>query len=157
MIESTIVPLSFITAPAVLMNGCAIIVNGTNIRYNLAVTQLRDFRVSIAGNDNRIALLYDDAQKAFALAKKRVKVQLIGLNLLYTAVGFFGLTTLLGLLGSFFGTSDNQVVEKFMYIMMITATVGTVTLSLAIVAFTYESFLGRSLVNMHIKSISSDN
>jgi hypothetical protein len=71
-----LVPLSFIAGPAILANACAIMQNGASIRYNLAVQHLREFRTSIAAQDTKRTILYDDPRKAGGLSETRVLVLL---------------------------------------------------------------------------------
>ena len=67
MADIPLVPLSFIAGPAILANACAIMQNGASIRYNLAVQHLREFRTSIAAQDTKLAILYDDPAEGSAL------------------------------------------------------------------------------------------
>jgi len=68
VLDDPFLPLSFIAGPAILTNACAIMQNGATTRYNLAITQWRDFRASLAAGDDRLAQQYLDAQEAVALA-----------------------------------------------------------------------------------------
>src|SRR5688572_23470492 len=74
--------LTFITGPAILTNACAILQNGATTRYNLAITQWREFQASIAEDENRLFLLFVDPERALLLAERRIHLQLRALGLL---------------------------------------------------------------------------
>ena len=99
MPEDAFSSLSFIAGPAILTNACAILQNGVTTRYNLAITQWRDFRAAVAAGDDRVERQYVRPDEALALAGRRVRLQLRSLTLLNTAVGLFAGTTVLGLVG----------------------------------------------------------
>jgi hypothetical protein len=150
MVDNPFFPLSFISAPAILMNACAIMQNGTNLRYGLAITQLRDFRNSIASNDDRITSLYTDPAEVVNLAKKRVQLLLRSLNFLYAAVGMFGTTTFIGLFGAFLIKADTQLVSKVTTVMVATAGIGIIFLLSAVVTFIQESAIAKSMLKLHL-------
>lgn len=93
--------LSFITGPAILTNACAILQNGATTRYNLAITQWREFRASLAADDDRLSLHYVDPQRALSLAERRIHLQLRALGLLNAGIALFAATTVCGPVGAF--------------------------------------------------------
>ena len=68
--------LTFITGPAILTNACAILQNGVTLRYNLAITQWREFHASLAADDGRLSMLFVDPRRALSLAERRIRLQL---------------------------------------------------------------------------------
>lgn len=93
MVDNPFVALTFISGPAILTNACAIMQNSATIRYSLAIPQWRELRASLAVHSDLIDGLYADPDAALALAERRIRLPLGGLNLLYAGVGLFGLTS----------------------------------------------------------------
>lgn len=151
MADNPFFPLSFIAAPAILMNACAIMQNGTNIRYNLAVTQLRDFRSSIVNKDERMSSMYTDTDAVIRLAKRRVSLLLSGLNLLYSAVGVFGFTTFMCLLGAFLSKDNITLIADVTYFMIGAAGLGILLLLIAVLTFVRESSIARAMLKLHLQ------
>ena len=100
MPENPFLPLSFIAGPAILTNATAVLLNGASIRYNLAIGLWRDLQTEIHGRGATVAAAYPDQARALTLANRRVVLIVSALNLLYAAVGGFGVSTLTGLAGA---------------------------------------------------------
>lgn len=155
MVDNPFFPLSFIAGPAILMNACAVMQNGTNLRYGLAVNQLREFRSSVAAKDGKFHSLYTDPSAALKLAKRRVKLLLRGLNLIYASVAFFGLTTFIGLVGAFLTRTESTLTIQITALMVGAAGFGFFFLVSAVLTFVYESATARAMVRLHTNE--SDN
>ena len=82
MVDNPFVALTFISGPAILTNACAIMQNSATIRYSLAIPQWRELRASLAVHSDLIDGLYADPDAALALAERRIRLPLGGLNLL---------------------------------------------------------------------------
>jgi hypothetical protein len=141
--------LTFITGPAILTNACAILQNGATLRYNLAITQWREFRASLAADDGRLSLLFVDVPRALSLAERRIRLQLRTLELLNAGVALFGVTTICGLIGDF-------LVQTFLVpfwlvgLLVIGAGGAALTVMLAAIgALFLESACGRAMVRLH--------
>lgn len=141
--------LTFITGPAILTNACAILQNVATTRYNLAITQWREFRGSVAAGEDRLSQLYVDPCAALALAERRIRLQLRALGLLNIGVALFGATTVLGLLGVVLVQAlavPSGPVNLFM------AAAGSAALGVmlaATAAMFLEGTCGRAMVRLH--------
>ncbi len=142
-------PLSFVAGSAILTNACAIMQNGATVRYNLAITQGRDFRASLVAHDERLAQQYIDTQAALGLAETRVRLQLRGLGLLNAAVALFAATTVLGLSGAFLVQARLLPALPVRIVMLAASGVGLVLLLAATLTFFRESACGRALLVLH--------
>jgi hypothetical protein len=141
--------LTFITGPAILTNACAILQNGVNIRYNLAITQWREFRASIAEADDRLAHLFVDPNLALSVAERRVHLQLRALGLLNAATALFGAATVCGLIGAFLVHTLWVPAVSVRLLMVAAGGAALATLLGAIVILFLESACGRSMVQLH--------
>lgn len=150
MTDNIFFPLSIISAPAILMNACAILQNGTHVRYNLAITQLREFRNLQATNDNRFLSLYTKPDTVVKLAGRRINLILYGLNLLYVAVGLFGLTTFTGLFGALLGATKESIIDQIKSLMGFGAGLGVLFMIVAVLTFFLESMIARSMLKFHM-------
>jgi hypothetical protein len=144
--------LTFITGPAILTNACAILQNGVNIRYNLAITQWRDFRASVAARDDRLALLFIDPTQALRLAERRVHLQLRALDLLNAAAALFGGATVGGLVGAFLIHTLSVPTEWIRLIMIVATGAALAVILWAFWTLSLESACGRSMVRLHRSS-----
>ena len=141
--------LTFITAPAILINACAILQNGATTRYNLAVTQWREFQAFIVTDEARLPLLYVDPDRALSLAERRIHLQLRALGLLNAGVALFGVTSISGLIGAFL---VQALSVPFGAISLFMAAAGGVALTVvlaAIGALFIEGACGREMVRLH--------
>ncbi|MCF0051687.1 DUF2721 domain-containing protein [Dyadobacter sp. LJ53] len=150
MTDNPLLPLTFIAGPAILMNACSVMQNGTNLRYNLAVTQLREFRTLIATREKGISDLYSDPVGALKAAKKRIKLLLLGMNLLYAAVGMFGVTAFIGLSGAFLAEYAGPSISKLTITMVVTALLGILFLLSAVITFIAESVCAREMLRLRV-------
>ena len=141
--------LTFITGPAILTNACAILQNGATTRYNLAITQWRDFRASLAADDSRLALLYVDPASAMLLAKRRIHLQLRALNLLNAGVALFGATTVGGLIGTFLVQTLAVQPGTVGLFMTIAGAAALIVMLAAIGALFLEGACGRAMLRLH--------
>ena len=98
--DNPFLPLSFIAGPAILTNASTVLLNGASIRYNLAIGLWRDLQSELHGHGTATASVFPDRHHALGLAQKRVVLIVRALNLLYAAVGGFGVSTLTGLSGA---------------------------------------------------------
>lgn len=141
--------LTFITGPAILTNACAILQNGATTRYNLAVTQWREFQASIAADEEKLALLYVDPERALSLAERRIHLQLRALGLLNTGVALFGATSVGGLIGTFL-VQALAVPSGTVSLFMAVAGGSALTVMLAAIgALFIEGACGRDMVRLH--------
>lgn len=92
MLEDPFSSLSFIAGPAILTNASAVLQNGATTRYNLAISQWREFRASLAARDDRMSLQYVALEVAIAPARRRIQLLLRGLGSLNGAVALFAAT-----------------------------------------------------------------
>jgi hypothetical protein len=146
MIENPFVPLTFIAGPAILTNACAILQNSATMRYGLAIPQWREFRASVAAGDGVLYATYTEPETALRLAERRIRLLLRGLDLLYAAVGCFGVTSLLGLAGAVLASQARPLVPVGFVVMA-----GAVSLLLllgAMALFTLESGCVRALLRL---------
>ncbi|HEV2566325.1 MAG TPA: hypothetical protein VGU19_14695 [Microvirga sp.] len=151
MEDNPFLPLSFIAGPAILTNACAIMQNGTTMRYNLAIAQWREFRVSLAARDNRLSLEYADPATAVGLAEWRIRLQLLSLNLLNAAVALFAATTVLGLVGAFLAGVRDFPAASVSQAMMAAGGTGLLFLLAATVSIFLESACGRAMLGLHLQ------
>lgn len=141
--------LTFITGPAILTNACAILQNGATTRYNLAVTQWREFQACFAADEDRLSLLYVDPDRALSLAERRIHLQLTALGLLNAGVALFGATSICGLIGVFL---VHALAVLFGVVSLFMAVAGGAALALmlaAIGALFIEGRCGRDMVRLH--------
>jgi len=150
MVDNLFAPLTFIAGPAILTNACAIMQNSATMRYNLAITQWREFRASLAGNDGLVASLYADPSSAVVLAERRLRLLLSGLNLLYVAVGLFGAASFLGLLGAFLARSLD-IGSVAIAVMLVCGGAGLLALLGAALIFLMESRCAVALLHLQLK------
>jgi hypothetical protein len=156
MTDNPLLPLTFIAGPAILMNACSVMQNGTNLRYNLAVTQLREFRTLLAGGGTGLSDLYSDPASALKAAKKRIKLLLLGMNLLYAAVGTFGVTAFIGLSGAFLAVYAGPAISKLTAIIVFTALLGILFLLSAVITFIAESACAWTMIRLRVDPIDID-
>lgn len=141
--------LTFITGPAILTNACAVLQNGVNIRYNLAITQWREFRASVAAEDGRLPLLFVDPSLVLRIAERRVRLQLRALGLLNAAAALFGAATVGGLIGAFL-IQTLSLPAAPINLFMISAGAAALALMLwAVVTLFLEDACGRSMMRLH--------
>jgi|GEM_PF-1301710 len=141
--------LTFITGPAILTNACAILQNGATTRYNLAVTQWREFQASFAADEDRLSLLYIDPDRALWLAERRIHLQLKALGLLNAGVALFGATSICGLIGV---VLVQTLYVPFGAVSLLMAAAGSAALTVmlaAIGALFIEGACGRDMVRLH--------
>lgn len=149
MLDDPFSPLTFIAGPAILTNACAIMQNGATTRYNLAITQWRDFTASLAACDGRLASQYVAPLAAMALAERRVRLQLRGLGFLNAAVALFGATTILGLGGAFLVRGHLIPAPPVTFAMTLAGGGALVLLLAATAIFFLEGDCGRALLDLH--------
>jgi hypothetical protein len=157
MTENPLLPLTFIAGPAILMNACSVMQNGTNLRYNLAVVQLREFRTLMAKGEKGMAALYSNPTVVLQVAKRRVSLLMLGMNLLYGAVGMFGLTTFIRLAGAFLAAYAGPSISKLTAAMVITTLLGMLLLLSAVVTFIAESACARQMLRLRADSEIPEN
>jgi hypothetical protein len=141
--------LAFITGPAILTNACAILQNGATMRYNLAVTQWREFRASLAADDGMLSLLFVDPERALSLAERRIRLQLRALGLLNAGVALFGATTVCGLIGDFLVQALSVPSGLVGLVIIVTGSLALAALFAAIGALFVESACGRAMIRLH--------
>ncbi|UVF21469.1 DUF2721 domain-containing protein [Microvirga terrae] len=141
--------LSFITGPAILTNACAILQNGATTRYNLAVTQWREFRALIASGDDRLSLLYIDPERALSLAEQRIHLQLRALGLLSAGVALFAVTTVGGLLGAFLVQALSVPSGAVSLVMIVAGGAALAVMLAAVGALLREGACSRAMVRLH--------
>ncbi len=140
MVDNPFLPLSFIAGPAILTNASTVLLNGASIRYNLAIGLWRDLQSELHGHDNATASAYPDRQLALVLANKRVVHIVRALNLLYSAVGGFGFSTLTGLTGAMLAESEaSTAVGLAKAATLLSGGFALVCLLVAAATFTLES------------------
>ncbi len=133
-------PLSFIVGPAILTNACAVMLNGASIRYNLAIQLWRDLQAELRGDENKGVTPYSDRRRALDLASQRVVLLVWALNLLYGAVGGFGVSALTGLTGAILSEArTGPWVEAAKDLTVMAAALGLLCLLTAAVFFILES------------------
>ncbi|MGX9142999.1 DUF2721 domain-containing protein [Mesorhizobium sp. 128a] len=141
--------LTVITGPAILTNACAILQNGVTLRYNLAITQWREFHASLTAEDGRLSMLFVDARRALSLAERRIRLQLRALELLNAGVALFGATTICGLVGDFL-VKTFAVPSWLVGVFVIgTGSAALAVMFAAIGALFLESACGRAVVRLH--------
>lgn len=148
MIDNPFVALTFIAGPAILTNACAILQNSATIRYGLAIPQWREFRASIAAGDNLLSLHYSDVDAAIDLAQRRIRLLLRGLDCLYAAVVFFGVSALLGLIGAILAAEERRSLPIWLVVGV--GGVGLGLLLCAMAMFTAESRCARRLLHLQL-------
>jgi Protein of unknown function (DUF2721) len=149
MTDNPFLPLSFIAGPAILTNASAVLLNGASIRYNLAIGLWRDLQSHIHGHDSAVAAPYADRRQALRLANHRVKLIVQALNLLYYAVGGFGLSTLTGLIGALAITAAPPMAETAAkWATVLAGAFALVCLLLAAGVFTLESRSTQGLLRL---------
>ncbi len=133
-------PLSFIVGPAILTNGCAVLLNGASIRYNLAIGLWRDLQAELHSAHPALVTPYSDRAMALELANRRVVLLLWAINLLYLAVGGFGVSALTGLTGAILSeTKPGAWVEAAKDVTVAAGVIGLFCLLSAAVFFILES------------------
>jgi hypothetical protein len=141
--------LTLITGPAILTNACAILQNGATMRYNLAITQWREFRASLAADDDRLALLFVDPDRALVLAERRIHLQLRALGLLNAGVALFAATTACGLIAAFLDRALAVPAHPVGLVMVVAGTAALGTMLAAIGALYLEGACGRAMIRLH--------
>lgn len=149
MLEDPLSPLSFTAGMAILTNACAILQNGATLRYNLAITQWREFRASLASGDGRLAQQYRDAGAALSLAERRVRLQLHGLGLLNAAMALFAVTTLASLGAAVLIRTGAAAAEPLGIALLLTGGAALLCLLAATLAFFREGRCGHALLHLH--------
>jgi hypothetical protein len=149
MLEDPFAALSFIAGPAILTNASAVLQNGATTRYNLAITQWREFSASRAAGDDRLARQYASPETAIALARRRIGLQLRGLGLLNGAVALFGATTVLGLAGAVLMQARMIPADVVSLTMVTMGLAGLIALLAATATFFLESACGGALLRLH--------
>jgi hypothetical protein len=152
MLEDPFSPLSFIAGPAILANACAILQNGATTRYSLAITQWRDFRVSVAAGDDRLEQQYLDPDAALALAERRVRLQLRSLGLLNAAAALFAATAVLSLGGAFLVQAGIVRAAPVVSAMMSAGGIALLFLLASTMTFFREGACSRALLMLHRSS-----
>lgn len=144
--------ITFIAGPAILTNACAILQNGATTRYNLAITQWREFIASVAaaGHDG-LSLVYVDPQRALALAERRVRLQLRVLDLLNVATALFATTAVVGLGAPFLVQAEILVAEPLGALMMTAGGTALLFLLAAVTAIFLESACGRGMLRLQAR------
>lgn len=146
--ENPFLALTFIGGPAILTNACAIMQNSATMRYSLAISQWREFRAAIAAHNDMIGAIYADPAAALALAERRIRLLLHGLNLLYGAVGLFGVTCLLGLAGAVLSAEGGGTLP--VWVVVGTGGLGVVALLAATGLFMAESACATALLKLQL-------
>jgi len=141
--------LTLITGPAILTKACAILQNGATTRYNLAVTQWREFQASVAADENRLSLLYVDPDRALWLAERRIYLQLRALGLLNTGVALFGATSVCGLIGIFLVQALSVSSGAVSLVMTVAGGAALTVMLAAIGALFIEGACDRDMVRPH--------
>ncbi len=148
MIDNPFVALTFIAGPAILTNACAILQNSATMRYGLAIPQWREFRASIAAGDNLLSQHYADVGSAIHLAQRRIRLLLRGLDCLYGAVAFFGVGSLLGLIGAILAAEGRHVLPIWLVVGVGAGGLGLLLCAMAV--FTVESRCARELLRLQL-------
>lgn len=148
MVENPFVMLTFIAGPAILTNACAILQNSATMRYSLAISQWREFRTSIAENDDLLSRHYADVDAAIRIAQRRIRLLLRGLDCLYAAVVAFGVGALVGLIGAILAAGGRQLLSIWLVIGI--GAAGLTLLLFAMVMFTTESRCARALLRLQL-------
>ena len=141
------VPLSFIGGPAILMNACAVMQNGASIRYSLAINLWREMRAEASGGTGSLLSSYSDPALAMSLSSRRIKLLVVALNLLYAAVGLFGIATVSGLAGSYAADLPGTAVGAVALVIG-AASLATLALLAAMVVFVIESRATQRLIHL---------
>ncbi len=139
MVENPFLPLSFIAGPAILTNASTVMLNGASIRYNLAIGLWRDLQSELHGHRTVTVAAYTDHELALTLAHKRIVFIVRALNLLYCAVGGFGLSTLTGLAGALMAENEVWAVGLAKTATLLAGGFALVCLLAAAATFTMES------------------
>lgn len=149
MLEDPFSSLSFIAGPAILTNASAVLQNGATTRYNLAISQWREFRASLAARDDRMSLQYVAPEAAIALARRRIELLLRGLGFLNGAVALFAATAVLGLAGAVLAQGQAVPAAAVSLTIGIFGGAGLLALLVATATFFLESSCGRALLRLH--------
>ena len=149
MIDNPAIPLSFIAGPAILANSCAIIQNGASMRYNLAVTQWREFQTSLSAKDDHLNRLYSSPQEALKLAQRRISLQLREIELMLCASCTFALTSLLALTAAILAQIGNESAAVAVFLMLIAGGAGFLLLFMTTVVIFKEGACSRRLIRLH--------
>jgi hypothetical protein len=157
MFDNPFFPLSFIAGPAILTNACASLQTGATLRYNLAITQWREFRASLAVPDDRLSTQFSDPAIAVALAERRIRLQLGGLSLLNAAMALFAATTILGLAGAFLVEVKYFPANLVTFIMVGTGGAGLLLILASTVVFLLEGACGRAMLGPHLQAGVKNN
>ena len=154
MIDNPFLPLSFIAGPAILTNASTVLLNGASIRYNLAIGLWRDLQAELHGHSSTTGFVFANRRHALTLAQKRVVYIVRALNLLYAAVGGFGLSTLTGLTGALL--ADGGPVWAVAVAKTATLLAGgfaLICLLFAAATFTFESRCTMGLLQLGLPNI----
>ena len=151
IVANPFLALSFIAGPAILTNASAVLLNSASIRYNLAIGLWRDLQADLRGLSGLAAAPYVDRRSALRLAGHRVRVIVQGLNLLYGAVGGFGLSALIGLAGAIGAeTRGGGWVDAAKVGTVVAAAFGLVSLLAAVTLFVAESAVTTRLMRLSL-------
>ena len=119
------------------------------LRYNLAITQWREFHASLAADDGRLSAVFVDPRRALSLAERRIRLQLRALELLNSGVALFGATTICGLLGDILVTTLSAPSWLVSIFVICTGSAALAVMLAAIGALFLESACGRAMVRLH--------
>lgn len=149
-IQTLLPQLAIIAVSAMLANACAIVQNSATIRYQLAISQWREFRASIAARTERLAELYASPDSALNLSERRVRLLLRGLDCLHISVGLFGLTSFLAVINALIGPPvwASQILSN------LTAGLGGLGLAATLIAsanFIQETRCARGLLELQLQ------
>lgn len=149
-------PLSFIAGPAILMNACAVMQNGASLRYNLAITLWREMRAEASGGAGTLLRSYSDPAMAMSLAARRIRLLLRALNLLYTTIGLFGISTVSGLAGSYIQAEGGPGTAAWAVGLVVgAASLATTGLLAAMIVFVIESRVTQRLIVLQTNFVNS--
>ncbi len=154
VLDNPFLPLSFIAGPAILTNASTVLLNGASIRYNLAIGLWRDLQAELHGHGSTTGFVFIDRRHALMLAQRRVVYIVRALNLLYAAVGGFGLSTLTGLSGALLAEGGPAWATALAKVGTLSAGgFALVCLLLAAGTFTFESRCTIGLLKLGIPKI----
>lgn len=103
--------LTFIVAPAVLTNACALLAMSTSNRFARAIDMAKEIARQIDDNSNKPTAVLDSLVNEFTTAETRGLLLLKAMRCFYLSLSCFALVALVSLLGSVSAMLKSQIVE----------------------------------------------
>ncbi len=146
--------LTFIVAPAILTNACAILILSTSNRFARAIDRARELSRQIEDAEQSDIELKRRLTQELYLSEKRAGLLLNSMRFVYFALGGFALGALVSLLGaSFSALADPLVVRAIGYFAILVGILAVVNLVAAAVCLIRETRITVGIIRTRIDDL----